>query len=401
MVESWEKRLKQASFRGVAFGYFDYSTESGRRTAEHTYPFRDDAYIEDMGLAPDKLSLSAFLLGSDHDVKADALEAALRQAGHGELIHPRHGTLTVQLQTYTRSESTQAGGMTRFTLNFIKTGAARYPTALRNVQSNVLTLLNSSRADVLTRTYNTALTIYQQLRDVTWVINQIGGLAALLLPHDFKVSIPDGLSIRTNVGLYQAISATLASVAIVPLTPTDTLSGGWLVQAANLDQASLQTAYPRLLNATDALMQALPVNQADTPANLYLLPVAVTLELATQTASVTALLNYDTADAALTARNQAHALLDACLPMVPLVAQGIVPVELYEQLRALRALIADTINQQALTLPKIRQAIVRYQQPALTLSQRLYQDATRTADIVQRNNIIHPLFVSGALEYTQ
>ena len=187
LIAGWEKRLKTASFRGVAFGCFDYSSDGGRRTAEHTYPYRDDNYVEDMGLAPDKFSLSAFVLGDDHDIKADALEAALRKSGSGELVHPRHGALTVQLQTYTRSESTQSGGMTRFTLNFIQTGAARYPTAVKNVQSNVLELINNLRASLLYRALEVALALYERLRDGSWLVNQIGSLASILTPFAFVV----------------------------------------------------------------------------------------------------------------------------------------------------------------------------------------------------------------------
>ena len=421
MVSPDEARLKMASFKGVSFAYFDYSTESGRRTAEHTYPFRDDAYVEDMGLAPDKFAISAFLLGDDHDLKADALEAVLRKTGSGELVHPRHGALTVQLQTYTRSESTEAGGMTRFSLNFIKTGPARYPTAAKNVQATALSLLNNSRASMLTYAINTALSLYERLRDASWLSNQLGMLATALTPFTFVLPNPTTNSSTSSSGLSGgAVSpATLAStllttlnaLAIVPTAPADAVSGGWLVQSTNLDSATIKYAYPRLLNAATALLQSIPVDPAakpigmdaltNVPASLYLLPAMAAMELATQAASIAALLIYDTAEAALIARDQAHAILDACLPLIPLITAGVTPVDIYDQLRALRALIADTINQQALTLPKIRQAVIGYYQPALVLSQRIYRDATRAPDLIQRNNIIHPLFVSGALEYAQ
>lgn len=407
----------------MPFSYFDYSSESGRRTAEHTYPFRDDSYVEDLGLASDKFAISAFLLGNDHDLKADALEAALRKAGSGELIHPRHGTLIVQLQTYTRSESTEAGGMTRFSLSFIKTGPARYPTVAQNVQSSVLTLLNSNRASLQSQAINTALKLYERLRDASWLANQVNTLASTLAPFSFVLPSLDASS-GAIVGsgllggavsaatLFAALIAPIAALAIVPTAPADAVSGGWLVQSASLEQTILQTAYPRLLNASTILLQSIPnvigsttvtgtATTPNAPASLYLLLSMAAVELATQTASIAALQTYDTAEAALTARDQAHALLDACLPLIPIIADGVIPVDIYDQLRALRALIADTINQQALTLPKIRQAMVGHYQPALVLSQRIYRDATRTPDLIQRNNLIHPLFVSGSLEYAQ
>lgn len=143
VVSPDDARLKSASFRGIPFAYLDYSTEGGRRTVTHEYPWRDDNYVEDMGLMTDQFRVNAFLVGDEHDIRADALEAAIRTKGAGELVHPRHGTLLVQITTYTRGESVQSGGMTTFALNFIKAGEPRYPTTQRNVQAAALALQSS------------------------------------------------------------------------------------------------------------------------------------------------------------------------------------------------------------------------------------------------------------------
>ncbi|OQX10870.1 MAG: hypothetical protein BWK73_19120 [Thiothrix lacustris] len=403
VTPGWEKRLKPASFRGVPFGTFDYDTSGGRRVALHEYPWRDDNYPEDMGLATDGYQINAFLIGDDHDLKADALEAALCKKGSGTLVHQRHGTLEVQLQTYSRSESTGAGGMTKFSLNFIKANKPRYPAAAQNVQSLALELLNRLRSNSLFQTLQRVTSIYNQLRDGSWLTLQLTQLASLLAPLSFL--LPSGTSGKVGNSptlsgfLFDATSA-LNALAILPAAPTDAVSGGWLAQAANLDVTILDSDRTRATNAAVELLQSLPVGTdgALPPANLYLMHTAAAVELVTQAATSAALVEYSSYDAALAARDQAHALLDAALPVLPIIT-GATPATLYEDWRELRALIASAIQQQALTLPKVAYAQVEKPQPALVLGYRIHHDATRATDLISRNRIAHPLFASGALEY--
>ena len=402
----WEKRLKPASFRGVPFGVFDYDTQGGRRVALHEYPFRDDNYPEDMGLATDSYTINAFLLGDDHDLKADALEFAVRQKGAGELVHPRHGTIEVQLQTYNRSESTGAGGMTKFTLNFIKANKPRYPAAAQNVQSQVLVLLNRLHANLLFQTLARVTELYNRLRDGAWLTRQISQLATLLNPL-FVLLTPSGHSglgganTLTLPGFLVDTTRVLSALAILPEPPTDAVSGGWLAQSAALDLNTLAAERTNALNAAATLLQSisLPTDGNLLQPSAYLLPIAAALELVTQTATATAIVEYDNYDAAMQARDQAHALLDAALPLLPVVLGDSSPIAVYDDWRELRTLIADAIQQQALTLPKIANAHVARPQPALRVAYQIHTDATEAAQLVTRNRIPHPLFVSGALEY--
>lgn len=134
-------------------------------------------------------------------------------------------------------------------------------------------------------------------------------------------------------------------------------------------------------------------------ASKKLLIAAASIQAAIQAATVAVLVQYDTRDEAEQRRDEAHALLDALINSLEILSAGSPPVLIYDQLRELRALISASIEQQLLSLPAVSKAVITHPQPALTISIELYQDATRTKELVTRNNVIHPLFVSGDLEY--
>ncbi len=412
----WEQRLKPASFRGVPFGTFDYSTDGGRRVALHEYPFRDDNYPEDMGLASDSYQINAFVLGDDHDQAADALEAALRKKGAGELVHQRHGTINVQIQTYQRSESTQSGGMTKFSITAVIAGKPRYPNASRNAQADVLSLASALRTLNISQTLATATQLYAALNDgsllsaqiasatsalagkTSWLGSATGGnssLVAAALSGGGAATLSAPLS-----GFLFEVAATVSGVSLLPMPLLDTASGGWLTQAAAIDRTALAAIYPTAIATCVDWLTALPTAEADAPASLWLLPAAQAVALTLQTASAAALLPYDSYSAAIAARDNAYALLDALPTALRITSpSGHVPLEQYDGLRELRVLIADAIQQQALTLPQISYVDVSRPTPAMVLSHRLASDATTTADLINRNRIPHPLFCSGMMEY--
>lgn len=90
--------LAPAAFRGVAFHMPDTSSEAGRRVAEHLFPGLDQAAYDDMGKAPEVISVSGILLGDDYIAQAKRLKAAFETPGPARLMHPWWGALTVIME---------------------------------------------------------------------------------------------------------------------------------------------------------------------------------------------------------------------------------------------------------------------------------------------------------------
>lgn len=128
-----------------------------------------------------------------------------------------------------------------------------------------------------------------------------------------------------------------------------------------------------------------------------LLIAAAAVESVIQSATVSALLQYSSATEAEYYRDSAHALLDSLDNALLILCAGPPPVALYDELRALRALINESINQQALSLPEVAVSVLFCSAPALVISQEIYGSAEQAAALGA--GFSHPLFLKGRLEY--
>ena len=116
---------KKAAFRGALFFVRDSDTGVGRRNVVHTYPFRDEPYVEDLGLDVDEFNITGYVIqnidnGQDYFKERDALIIALKKSGPGILVHPFLGERVVSLIGKARIVETFAdGGIARFTMSFV------------------------------------------------------------------------------------------------------------------------------------------------------------------------------------------------------------------------------------------------------------------------------------------
>lgn len=90
---AWETDLQDASFRGVAFDIINTRDSMQRDIAQHEYPYRDGANIDDLGAKPRSLQCQAVFFGDDYESRLQAFMAALYTRGPGELIHPVFGVM--------------------------------------------------------------------------------------------------------------------------------------------------------------------------------------------------------------------------------------------------------------------------------------------------------------------
>ena len=70
------------------------------------------------GARRDVYVLEALVIGPDYDLARNALLAELHAGGKGTLVHPYLGFLLVQVEDWTMEESTEEGGLARFSLTF-------------------------------------------------------------------------------------------------------------------------------------------------------------------------------------------------------------------------------------------------------------------------------------------
>jgi prophage DNA circulation protein len=134
---SWRDQLQQASFRGVNFFVDSHEYSIGRRNVVHQYPFRDKAFVEDLGLDADKFSITGYILAKpplyNYFRDRDKLIEVLKKKGTGTLVHRYLGKKTVALVGQARvSESFAQGGIARFSMTFVEGSTSESPTKSLN-----------------------------------------------------------------------------------------------------------------------------------------------------------------------------------------------------------------------------------------------------------------------------
>ncbi|MBP0492164.1 DNA circularization N-terminal domain-containing protein [Roseomonas indoligenes] len=137
-MSDWRDDLRPASWRGIPFGVFTHDTRAGRRTALHEYPFRDTAWVEDLGLAVRRLSLQGFVVGDDVVTQVEALRDAAEEEGPGELVHPIFGSCEVSLVDFGAEMRVELGRVASLAFIFIQGGERIYPTLGTDFAGDVL-----------------------------------------------------------------------------------------------------------------------------------------------------------------------------------------------------------------------------------------------------------------------
>lgn len=124
---AWWAQLQPGSWRGVGFVMDVAETHAGRRVAIHEYPYRDTAWVEDLGKLPRQFMVQAYLVGDDVYAQRDAMVRACEQAGSGTLVHPTMGSVTVVLLDFSVQDRRERGRYVEIALHFMLAGDVRYP----------------------------------------------------------------------------------------------------------------------------------------------------------------------------------------------------------------------------------------------------------------------------------
>lgn len=116
----WAEELQDASFRGVQFECTSTNEAVSKSLAIKQAPYSNDAEIEDMGNNPANISINAVYSGEDYKTWHDALVAALLETGPGELIHPIHGIMQVNVVDYSVDHNAENVDSCTISIKFIQ-----------------------------------------------------------------------------------------------------------------------------------------------------------------------------------------------------------------------------------------------------------------------------------------
>jgi prophage DNA circulation protein len=389
------RRMIGASFRGVPFLVETSDRAGGRRTVTHEFPLRDDPFVEDLGRKARTFRVDGYVLGDDYVLQRDGLLAALEDTeGPGELVHPYHGIRRAICTAVSVRESRQDGRIAILEIEFAETPVQ----AIVPVQATDLAAQVDGSA-------NAALSAtdeeFQEGYDIAGMPSFALASASAALT---TASQGLGAALAPIASVTQELSALTAQVKLV------TAQAASLVrQPANVLAAftgAIRAIEDSILDAPKEVWRALvdsyglefgsvivTVTGTETrvreAANLAALLAALRRIMIIEAARLMPLITFDHQDDARDAREEVSGLLEE-----QEATAGDVAYPALVQLRAdvSRAVPGDAVLARLITLEQ-RIAI-----PSILLAYRLYGSVELEADLIARNRVAHPGFISGDLK---
>lgn len=380
---NWRKRLQPGSFRGIAFHTEQASGSGGRRVAVHEYPLQEEHDTEDMGRSAGSQRLTIYLIGSDYDLKRDALINALETADPGTLIHPYLGTLRIQIKTYEWTISTRQGGYVQFNIEYVQAGKKKYPASgsantqrLKTASDNASIAAQRSFSDrfsiagkpafiqdAASNQFANAFDVLGPTNNLSDPINDLSTDLNHLLAQPAKLAYQVTTLIDAVTGALPNMDATM--VGYQQMLAAFTVSEPVLLSTpSRRHQAQNQTATKQLLNSSVTIAAARNIANSNVPFSTY--------------------------KQAITTRDTLLEQLDK------LIENG--GNEEYSAIVTLQSALMRRVDEVAPGLKQVKQIQLQQQIPALALAHQLYGDANRADELIRRNQINHPSFVPAGTD---
>ena len=377
----------QGSFRGVRFEVEDHSLRGGRRLARHEFPYQDEGYIEDMGRKLRDPSLTCFVIGDDYMARRDALIAAAETEGPGVLVHPWLGLMEVYCEDYDLAEASSSGGMAIIHLVLVEAGKKKFPTVTSSPAAIATINSVSTLAAVaawMERAWDTA-------NRVSLVISRTAEQIA-----DRTYAFEQTIRKYSDPEMLRRINSAMAAMRIQQTSLAQTpalLATSWQDALDNLAGGSIGGS----LEPVTAMMELWQLSFIATQATTTADEAAARQCAALQDQLIVCTLLGHAAEGVIgedyAAYDDALAAASALGDLIYQAQEQTTEATVYMALDKLRADMLQSIQEQAIELPRVRV----YTPPAVTsvleLGQLFYGDGSRTDDPIARNNIFHPGFI--------
>lgn len=408
-IAPWRKQLEPGSFRNVPFRVKSAQTQVGRRVQIHEYAQRDDAFPEDLGLKADAFTIEAIVIGPDYFKARDALIAALKQRGPGQLVHPYYGRRTVTLASPARiSETPDEGGTARFSLDFIEAGENTEPSARQDTQSAV-----EAAADEANEAIAEGFAEEFSLEDVPEFIEasalELARDAMKALESARRMLVPDLSILSDYMAAASGVVGSLNSLIRAPAAYAQSLLGMFgSLKALAQSPLNALASYRGLFNygSKHASVPKTTPSRLHQAANQAAMASLTRRAVLIEGARVASRAEYETYDQAVAMRDDLAARLDdEAAGSVPAPTGNGMPAQtmqevsepVYQALTALRVALIRDLTARSITAPRVATATLSATLPALVAAYNIHGDATRAEELIARNRrlICHPGFVPG------
>lgn len=386
---SWLENLRPASFRGVPFFVETSKRTLGRRVVVHEFPNRDTPYTQDMGRISDSFEIDGHVLGINYDEAKKKLEEVFNKKGPGELVHPYYGLMLVQVGPVEFTESTKEGAILYFSATFKEAGSNDFPKSIND------------KAAILADAADKALADAKSDFDKSFSVAGIPGFAVASARDKIAAAQKAYDSATKGIADISEAAAQLAFSTrnLVAETNDLLLSPSRLSQRLLGSFSLLKNAISNARLRTDALGSFFKFG-ADDSGGTASTPVrrqeAKNKDAFNNLMRRAAVINaaVDAQQAQYQSFNEAQEQRDEITTVIEEQIRTTEDTELYQSLIDLHAALVTAVPDADADLPNLRQVTTDDVTSSLHLAYDLFEDARTEADIITRNNIRNPGFIS-------
>lgn len=420
------RSLQTASWRGVPFAITGATLKTGRRVALHEYAYRDDVWVEDLGRAGRRISLTGFLLqdaaygGGDVIAQRSALVTACEapDSGTGELVHPSLGRITASLLDFECEERSERGRSFELRFTFIEAGSEEFPsleiatqaqTALSVVDAyaavaqdfaNRLGALIHSSA-IVSEIERTADAFIVDAKAITQRATSLVAMVSALKGNygryvgEFSATIRNAsTTIQQLIGAGAKAREAVSASGAVLVAASLVANGHAMASATQYLVTAVQIANPDPHQAVQSLAELHQETTAQTRSTPGLTEANAAVTAMFRRATVIALAD-STTGYALSSYDDAEALRSTVcggLDVELTIAADAGDDATFEALGALKTAVVQDLATRGETLATMRDVAMGESLPVIVLAQKLYQDVSRYDVLVHQIEPINPAF---------
>jgi len=394
------------SFKGVPFEVVDSMEDIGNNLVIHEYPNRSTPYIENIRRKTHTYRLKAFIAGNGFETTRNKLMDVCQDGKKGILSHPAYGDIEVYCENISVNNFYINNiGKCELDLTFVESGKNANPTAFINTRSKLLATATQN-ITALQTAFNTfykitalpqvaidyATNYFQKLTGLTpFQVLGVIDSAKALMSTNFIDSVAFGSNISNYLQSFRSSSDNYFND-----NPNENFNnskhplGGDLTPFISID--SLQD----IIDFSYNFVNNFPVSE--TTANKRHLKVLseavirlVVCNATLEQAAISTYLSYDSLGDAEGIWSKIDTNFDKAIDYCALKGDD----KSYLAMRDSKAAFLADIKARA---PDLSQTLTLTQLepiPSLVLAWELYADISREQEIIKRNNIVNPLFVSG------
>lgn len=380
---SWKERIRPASLRDIGFFIVSVRKDLGRRLAVHIYPQSDACQFEDNGRKPRRFTVEGKVIGDDYLDQLDRLEAAAETPGPAKFVDTYFGSKTVRCETFTPGVTEKENRVAYFSFSFYEDSTVQHPSSQIDTQSAVKASGAESKKVVLEKFAAEYSTIDQPqfiVEKATAAVKQ-----ALSSVANNKVSAASSVDFqwtlnRIDFAIADLIldSSGLGSMllALIGITPEAYTEKRRMEENLKLFNDT-NTAYETESSSVLPDQNFLGVMQ--------LVRCAAVIDASLASADAV----YESYDEAVTIRTK---LIEAMDELIKTADDG-----LYMSLYGLRAAVSRDISARSVDSPRLMPYTLNSPVSSVVLAYQLYGDVARENEIIVRNRIRHPGFISGGI----